>query len=73
MPGDDAETIVVRQGECLWSLSARSLGPRATTAEVAAAWPRWWAANRDLIGADPDVLHPGERLRVPALSERNAS
>ena len=67
------ETVIVRPGECLWSLAARSVGRQATPAEVAAAWPRWWAANRDLIGSDPDVVHPGQRLRVPALIERSAS
>jgi nucleoid-associated protein YgaU len=73
LPGDHAETVVVRRGDCLWSLAARSLGSHATAAAVAAAWPRWWAANRAVIGTDPDVLHPGERLRVPALTERSAS
>jgi nucleoid-associated protein YgaU len=65
--------VTVQSGDCLWSLAARALGPDATSSEVAAAWPRWWAANRDLIGTDPDLLRPGLRLRVPTSVERSAS
>lgn len=28
--------------------------------------PAWLAANRAVIGPDPDVLHPGQVLTVPA-------
>ena len=60
------DEVVVRRGDTLWHLAARSLGPGAATAEIAAEWPRWWRANRDVIGADPDLLLPGTRLRAPA-------
>jgi nucleoid-associated protein YgaU len=33
---------------------------------VAASWPRWYAANRRVIGADPDLILPGQILRPPA-------
>jgi hypothetical protein len=36
-----------------------------TAAQIAAEWPRWYATNRLRIGADPDLLHPGERLTPP--------
>jgi len=49
----------------LWSIAGRHLGPQATDAEIAAAWPRWYAANRDVIGADPNLLHPGQHLVAP--------
>lgn len=64
--------VVVQPGDCLWGLVARSLGPTADPRAVAATWPRWWAANRDVVGADPDLLHSGERLRVPPAEERSA-
>lgn len=66
-----AQEITVRPGDSLWLLAARRLtreGQPATDAAVATAWPRWYAANRGVIGADPDVLHPGERLEVPAAA-----
>jgi nucleoid-associated protein YgaU len=57
--------VVVRAGDTLWAIAARQLGPTATTREVAASWPRWYAANRQLIGADPALIRPGERLTPP--------
>ena len=42
------------------------LGPTATDAEIADAWPLWYAANRAVIGADPNLLQPGQQLVVPA-------
>ena len=59
------QEVVVRRGECLWDIVARSLGPRASQAEIAAEWPRWYAANRARIGADPGLIHPGLRLMIP--------
>lgn len=59
------DEIVVRRGECLWDIVARALGPRAGAAEIAAEWPRWYAANRVRIGDEPDLIHPGLRLVIP--------
>ena len=64
--GTPDDEVVVRRGDTLWHLAARALGPSAAAAEIAAEWPRWWRANRDVIGADPDLLVPGTRLRAPA-------
>lgn len=58
--------VVVRRGETLWSIAATHLGPGATDAEVAAAWPRWHAANSAVIGRDPHHLLPGTRLTPPS-------
>ncbi|HEX4698601.1 MAG TPA: hypothetical protein VH857_04465 [Actinomycetes bacterium] len=57
--------VVVRRGDSLWDLAARHLGPDASAADIAAEWPRWYAANRQVIGQDPDLLRPGERLVPP--------
>ncbi|MDQ1704671.1 MAG: resuscitation-promoting factor RpfA [Frankiaceae bacterium] len=60
-----ARDVVVRVGDSLWTIAARGLRPPATAARVAAEWPRWWAANRGVIGTDPDLIHPGQRLVAP--------
>jgi nucleoid-associated protein YgaU len=60
---------VVRRGDCLWDIAARSLGPHASPAAVAHEWPRWFAVNRTVIGDDPDLLLPGTVLRAPAPEE----
>lgn len=57
--------VTVRRGDTLWDLAAAYLAPEATDAEVAAEWQRWYAANRDVIGADPDRILPGQVLRIP--------
>jgi len=64
--GDDRPPVVVRRGDTLWAIAARHLGPGATDAEVAEQWPRWWHANRSRIGADPDLLLPGQVLVPPS-------
>jgi nucleoid-associated protein YgaU len=58
-------TYRVVAGDSLWSLSRDHVGAGATDARVAATWPRWYAANRTVIGPDPDLLLPGTTLTVP--------
>lgn len=57
--------VRVRPGDSLWAIAARSLPPDAPDAVVAASWPRWFRHNRGHLGPDPDLIHPGTRLRVP--------
>lgn len=59
------ESVTVRRGDSLWQIAARHLGPGAGDAEIALAWPAWYALNADVIGTDPDLIHPGLQLRVP--------
>lgn len=56
--------IVVHRGDTLWSIAARHLGP-ATGSEIDAECHRWFAANRDVIGQDPDLILPGQLLSPP--------
>lgn len=62
------DEVVVRRGDTLWDLAARHLGSDATDAEIATEWQRWYAANRALVGSDPDHILPGQRLAPPALT-----
>ncbi|TCC02040.1 LysM peptidoglycan-binding domain-containing protein [Kribbella soli] len=59
--------IVVRKGDSLWNIAARELGPGATADAIAARWPDWYAANRHVIGNDPDLILPGQVLRIPPV------
>lgn len=59
------DTVAVRAGDSLWSLTAAHLGPLAGDAEIAREWPRWYALNRDDIGPDPNRLYPGQVLLIP--------
>jgi resuscitation-promoting factor RpfA len=68
-PGAAADPVVVQPGDSLWRLAAQDLarrtGAEPSVAQTAAAWPSWWAANRETVGADPHLLHPGTGLRPP--------
>lgn len=57
--------VVVCPGDSLWSIAARVAGPGVSDAEVAREWPRWYRANRSVIGPDPDLLHIGTVLTPP--------
>lgn len=67
-PGTETQPdgVVVLAGDTLWSIVAAQLGPRASDVDIALEWPRWYAANRALIGDSPDLLLPGQILRAPA-------
>lgn len=60
-----AQSVIVRPGDTLWQIARRALPPGATAADIAAEWPRWYAANRAAIGGDPDLIRPGQRLHAP--------
>jgi nucleoid-associated protein YgaU len=64
------EGVTVHAGESLWDIAARHLGPGASDLDIALHWPRWYEANRELIGRNPDVLLPGQILQPP-LSGQN--
>jgi nucleoid-associated protein YgaU len=51
-------TYVVQPGDSLRSIAMAEYGD-------ANAWPRIYAANRDLIGPDPDALEAGMSLTLP--------
>lgn len=57
--------VVVTRGNTLWDIAASALEPGATNAEIAAHWPQWYEANRQVIGSNPDFLLPGQILQPP--------
>jgi DNA-binding CsgD family transcriptional regulator/LysM repeat protein len=62
-----SERIVVRPGASLWSISEERLGPNATPQQIANAAERIYALNRSQIGADPNLIFPGQKLSVPPV------
>ncbi len=67
-PGQPRSQVIVHRGDTLWTIAARALGGRATREQIAAEWPRWYAANRSVIGPDPDLITVGMVLRDPGRS-----
>lgn len=62
--------VVVEPGDTLWAIAASRLaadqaGTPPADAEIAAAVTQWHHANRQALGANPDLIHPGMVLRQP--------
>lgn len=72
----DGDRVVVRPGDSLWRIAEAELtrrhGAAPSDAEVAAYWPRIHAANRALVGPDPDLVRPGVPLVLPAPSSQES-
>lgn len=61
-------SVTVRPGDTLWAIAAHHLPSGATDAEIDTGWRAWYAANVDVIGANPDLIIPGQHL-LPGHSE----
>ena len=66
-PARGTSYAVVRPGDSLWAIAARDLPDHASPATVAAHWQEIYQANRAVIGADPDLIVPGQRLVLPPV------
>jgi nucleoid-associated protein YgaU len=62
--------VTVRPDDTLWDIARRELGPAADATEIAARWREIYELNRTAIGADPDVIQPAQRLRLPTGDAR---
>lgn len=63
----DSLEVIVAAGDTLWDITADQLGlDPGEHAAIAASWPDLYERNRDTIGADPDVIVPGQQLTIPA-------
>jgi len=55
----------IRKGDTLSDLSG--MGMHYSTEEF---WPVLYEFNKDRIGNDPNLIHPGVKLRIPCLDEQ---
>jgi nucleoid-associated protein YgaU len=62
-------TYEVERGDSLWRIAEMFLTERTgappTSADIARFWPRIYAANRVVVGDDPCLIFPGQKLRIP--------
>ena len=61
-PRDHA--VVVRPGDSLWALAEHDLPTSATDRQVSARWHAVYQRNRGVIGPDPDLIRPGQVLKL---------
>lgn len=60
--------VIVRPGDSLWLIARRLLPERAADSAVAQAVLQLHTRNRSAVGADPDLIRPGQRLEVPPVT-----
>jgi hypothetical protein len=61
--------VIVRPGDTLWSIAARDLAPGATPGQVAGRCEAIYRHNHGVIGSDPDLIRPGQVLRLTDSKE----
>jgi PAS domain S-box-containing protein len=69
---EGAVRLVVRPGDSLWSISHQRLRPKATARQILDDVERIYAANRNLIGEDPNQILVGQELLLPPVRHRAA-
>jgi len=52
--------------DCLWNIAKKP-----TIYDNAFLWPKIWQGNRDQI-KNPDIIHPGQKLKIPMKAELTA-
>ena len=52
------ETYTVKKGDSLSKIAKRVYGD-------AQQWRKIYEANRDIVGDNPDLIHPGQTLKLP--------
>ena len=51
-------TYVVQPGDSLSAIAKKLMGD-------ANLWPKLYEANKDIIGDNPDLIHPGQEFTIP--------
>ena len=57
--------MVVRPGDTLWAIARADLPADADDGAVARRVREIHQTNRAVIGTDPDLIRPDQRLRMP--------
>lgn len=58
---------VVRAGDSLWKIANKELGGGASSRSIIATWHQIYEANREAVGEDPGLIHPGLVLQLPPI------
>jgi nucleoid-associated protein YgaU len=58
-------SYVVRSGDSLWVITRSALGNGVSVVRINDGWQQIWRANASTIGSNPDLILPGQVLRIP--------
>lgn len=68
-----SSVVTVQSGQTLWEISKHQLRRGSGSARIAAFSRSLHAQNRAVIGADPDLIHPGQALSIPGTTRETYS
>jgi nucleoid-associated protein YgaU len=58
-PAGSTKTYTVKSGDTLSDIAQSEMGD-------ANRWRELYEANKDAVGSNPDLIHPGLELKIPA-------
>jgi nucleoid-associated protein YgaU len=66
------QRVTVRPGDSLWAIAAHDLPIDADDAAITLRWQRIYRLNRTVVGPCPDLILPGQVLRLPPAAPTTA-
>ena len=57
--GSSTKIYTVKSGDTLSEIAESEMGD-------ASRWPELYAANKEAVGDDPNMIHPGLELKIPS-------
>ncbi|MBT8200483.1 MAG: LysM peptidoglycan-binding domain-containing protein, partial [Acidimicrobiia bacterium] len=55
-------------GDSLWAIACRDLGS-GSDEQIDRRWRQIYAENREIIGSNPDLIFPGQKLSIPESTD----
>ena len=68
-PAPDRDEVRVAPGDTLWDIARDTLPTDAGSDEIDRRWRAIYRANLGAVGADPDLIRPGQRLLLPPIED----
>jgi LysM repeat protein len=65
------DTVTVAPGDTLWDIAAGTLGPPTSNSAIARRCEQLHRINRGVIGENPDLIFPGQILRLGPVGVRS--
>ena len=61
----ESNTYIIKEGDSLWSIAQKHIvGKDASVDEIDKAWREIWRANQGVIGDNPSLIRPGQKISL---------